>query len=181
MLTAAAAVAIDNAQLFEQVQAAATWTSASREITTGLLSGMDPHSEALKMIAARAGTLTGAEQAIVLLPGDDHVPVSSDAEPAHADTLVVSTAVGADAVDLLGQRVPLHESTAGTVFRSGTAVITETFQHPIPAFTDAGPRPAIVMPLRAQDTVVDVIVVARASREPPFEALRGWWIGRRSE
>jgi hypothetical protein len=40
-------------------------------------------------------------------------------------------------------------------------VITDSFRHPIPGFTDVGQRAAIVMPLRAQHNVVGVIAVAR--------------------
>ena len=39
VLASAAAVAIDNAQLFERVRESARWTQASREITTALVSG----------------------------------------------------------------------------------------------------------------------------------------------
>src|ERR1700756_2742972 len=41
-LASAAAVAIDNAQLFEWTRMSAKWMNASREITTALLSGTDP-------------------------------------------------------------------------------------------------------------------------------------------
>jgi signal transduction histidine kinase len=163
-LASAAAVAVDNAQLFEWMRVSANWMSSSREITTALLSGRDPTLPPLQLIAERARELTDAEQAIVLVPPDPDLPAD------QVDTLTVSAAVGAHAGEVLGQRVRVDGSTTGGVFRSGTPLITESFQRPIQAFTDVGERPAIVMPLRAGDTVVGVIAVARGAGQPPFDA-----------
>jgi signal transduction histidine kinase len=162
-LASAAAVAIDNAQLFEWMRVSAKWMNASREITTALLSGADPQLPPLQLIAERARELTDAEQAIVLVSPDPDLPGD------QVDTLVVSTAVGEHADEVLGQRVAVDGSTTGGVFRSGTPLITESFRRPIQAFTDVGERPAIVMPLRAGDAVIGVIAVARSAGKPPFD------------
>ena len=55
------------------------------------------------------------------------------------------------------------------MFRSGSPLITESFRRPIQAFTDVGQRPAIVMPLCANDSVLGVIAVARNESQPPFD------------
>ena len=55
------------------------------------------------------------------------------------------------------------------MFRSGSPLITESFRRPIQAFTDVGQRPAIVMPLRANESVLGVIAVARNESHPPFD------------
>jgi signal transduction histidine kinase len=162
-LASAAAIAIDNARLFDRVRSTAQWTEASRMITTALLSAVDLHAR-LQLIAVRACELTEAEQAIVLVPSEADLPVD------EVDILVVSTAVGLYADEVLGQWVPVEGSTTGAVFRSGTPVITAAFGHPPQAFTDAGRRPAIVMPLRSEHTVLGVIAVARNSDQPPFDA-----------
>ena len=162
-LASAAAVAIDNARLFDRVRSTAQWTEASRMITTALLSAADLHAR-LQLITVRACELTEAEQAIVLVPSEADLPVD------EVDILVVSTAVGLYADDVLGQWVPVEGSTTGAVFRSGTPVITAAFGHPPQAFTDAGRRPAIVMPLRSEHTVLGVVAVARSSDQPPFDA-----------
>jgi signal transduction histidine kinase len=161
-LAFAAAVAIDNAQFFERERTAVKWMDASREITTALLSRAEPHRRPLQLIAERARVLTGAEQAIVL------VPVELDLPDDQVDTLVVSAAVGIHADEVLGQRIPVDGSTSGAVFRSGEPLITEALMYPIEAFTDVGQRPAIVMPLRAHDHVAGVIAIARAADQPPF-------------
>lgn len=162
-LAFAAAVAIDNAQVFERERTSVKWIEASREITTALLSRREPHRRPLQLIAERARVLTDAEQAIVLVPAD------SDAPDDEVDTLVVSAAVGIYASDVLGQRVPVDGSTSGAVFRSGEPLITEELRYPIQSFTDVGQRPAILMPLRARDEVVGVIAIARGADQPPFD------------
>lgn len=164
-LASAAGVAIDNARLFNRLRSSAKWTRASREITTALLSGVDPQVRALRLIAEHARELTDSEQAIVL------VPESPDQSAAEVDTLLVSTAVGANASEVIGQRIPVAESTSGAVFRSGSPVITDSFRHPIPGFTDVGERAAIVMPLRAKHSVVGVIAVARNAHQPAFDTV----------
>ncbi|MBI3214067.1 MAG: GAF domain-containing sensor histidine kinase [Mycobacterium sp.] len=163
-LASAAAVAIDNARLFDRVRAAGEWTEASRAITTAILADTDPDLQPLHMIAERACTLTDAEQAIVLIPDDADLPAD------EVNTLVVSTAVGLLADEVMGRRVPVDGSTTGEVFRSGVPLLTEAFRHPIQAFTDVGQRPAIVMPLRAQQSVLGVLAVARNEGQAPFDA-----------
>ena len=68
-LAFAAAVAIDNAQIFERERMSVKWMEASREITTALLSSVEPGFAPLQLIAERACALTEAEQAIVLDSG----------------------------------------------------------------------------------------------------------------
>ena len=160
-LASAAAAAIDNARLFERERETAKWTKASREITTALLSG-DPQTGPLQLIVNRALELADAEQAILLVP-------SESARPAHeVDTLVVSATAGRYASEVIGQQVPMHGSTTGGVARRGIPLITDSFQYPIEGFTDVGERPAIVMPLIADDAVLGVIAVARNPRQPAF-------------
>jgi signal transduction histidine kinase len=163
-LALAAAVAIDNARLFDRQRATTKWMEASRAITTALLSEADPVMEPLRLIAERARELTDAEQAIVLVPSDADLPED------EVETLVVSTAVGLVADEVLGQEVPVDGSTTGGVYRSSVPLITESFRHPIQAFTDVGQRPAIVMPLRARQSVLGVLIVARSAHQTPFDA-----------
>ncbi|ORV58290.1 histidine kinase [Mycobacterium europaeum] len=160
-LASAASVAIDNARLFDRVRAGARWTDASREISTTLLSESCPDLRPLHLIAERAAELTDAEQAIVLVPIDPDQP--------DDERLVVSAAVGLHADEVLGQEIPVDGSTTGEVFRSGRPLLTETFRRPIPAFTDVGERPAILMPLRSDQQTLGVIVVARGTDAEPFD------------
>jgi signal transduction histidine kinase len=160
-LASAAAVAVDNARLFERERTAAKWMRASREITAELLSA-GPTTRPLQLIVDRALELTDAEQAILLVPTEPELPVD------QVDTLVIATSAGKYTSQVIGQQVPVEGSTTGDVLRGGAPVITNTFRYPIEGFTDAGERPAIVMPLRADDTVLGAITVARSTQQPPF-------------
>jgi serine phosphatase RsbU (regulator of sigma subunit)/anti-sigma regulatory factor (Ser/Thr protein kinase)/transcriptional regulator with GAF, ATPase, and Fis domain len=160
-LAMAAAAAIDNARLFERERESAKWTTASREITTALLSG-DPQTGPLQLIVNRALELAGAEQAILL------VPRKPDCPPDQVDTLVVAATAGRYASQVIGQQVPMDGSTTGGVARRGIPLITDSFQYPIEGFTDVGERSAIVIPLIADETVLGVIAVARQPQQAPF-------------
>jgi serine phosphatase RsbU (regulator of sigma subunit)/GAF domain-containing protein/anti-sigma regulatory factor (Ser/Thr protein kinase) len=161
-LASAAAVAIDNARLFARERETAKWTTASREITTALLSG-DPQTGPLQLIVNRALELAEAEQAILLVPNEAGLPAT------EIDTLVVAATAGRYASEVIGQQVPVDRSTTGGVARSGIPLITDSFQYPIEGFTDVGERPAIVIPLVADETALGVIAVARNPQQPPFD------------
>jgi serine phosphatase RsbU (regulator of sigma subunit)/anti-sigma regulatory factor (Ser/Thr protein kinase) len=160
-LATAAAAAIDNARLFERERESTKWTTASREITTALLSG-DPQTGPLQLIVNRALELAGAEQAILLVPREPDLPAD------EVDTLVVAATAGRYTSQVIGQRVPMDGSTTGSVARSGLPLITDSFQYPIEGFTDVGERSAIVIPLVADGTVLGVIAVARQPQQAPF-------------
>jgi serine phosphatase RsbU (regulator of sigma subunit) len=160
-LASAAAVAIDNARLFERERETAKWTRASREITTALLSG-DPQTGPLQLIVNLALELSEAEQAILLVPSESDLPASD------LNTLVVAATAGRYASEVIGQQVPMDGSTTGGVARSGIPLITDSFQYPIEGFTDVGERPAIVIPLIADESALGVIAVARNPQQPTF-------------
>jgi signal transduction histidine kinase len=160
-LASAAAVAIDNARLFERQRTSAKWMKASREITAELLSA-GPATRPLQLIADRALELTDAEQAILLIPTEPDLPVD------EVDTLVVAATAGRYASEVIGQRVPVEGSTTGGVLQSGKPLITNSFRYLIEGFTDVGERSAIVMPLRADGAVVGAIALARSEHQPSF-------------
>jgi serine phosphatase RsbU (regulator of sigma subunit)/anti-sigma regulatory factor (Ser/Thr protein kinase)/transcriptional regulator with GAF, ATPase, and Fis domain len=160
-LASAAAVAIDNARMFERERESAKWTKASREITTALLSG-DPQTGPLQLIVNRALELAEAEQAILLVPSESDVPAD------EVDTLVVAATAGRYSSEVIGRQVPMDGSTTGGVARRGIPLITDSFQYPIEGFTDVGERSAIVMPLIADEAVLGVIAVARNPQQPAF-------------
>jgi signal transduction histidine kinase len=161
-LAAAAAVAIDNARRFERERTSANWMKATREITAELLSA-GPATRPLQLIVDRALELTDAEQAILLIPTEADLPVD------EVDALVVAATAGRYSSQVIGQQVPVQGSTTGGVVRRCEPLITNSFRYPIEGFTDAGERPAIVIPLAADDTVLGAIAVARSAQQPPFD------------
>lgn len=69
-LAAAAAVAIENARLYERSRQRQHWQQAVTDIANAVLAGGEP-DEVLALVANRARTLTGADVALVALPDDD--------------------------------------------------------------------------------------------------------------
>jgi len=160
-LASAAAVTIDNARLFERERASAKWMRASREIMSELLS-TGSRQRPMQLIVDRALDLTDAEQAILLIPTEADLPAD------EVDALIVAATAGQYTSQVIGRQIPVEGSTTGGVVRSGKPLITDSFRYPIEGFTDVGQRSAIVMPLRANDTVVGAITVARSTQQPPF-------------
>jgi two-component system sensor histidine kinase DevS len=156
-LAAAAGIAIDNARLYEQSQARQSWIEATRDIGTELLSGADP-ATVFRLIADEALKLTGAEGSFVLVPADDEVPSRDVTE------LVVAETAGRVAV-AAGATVPVAETAMGRAFLDRTPLSVEKLEVGVGPIT-AGP--AVVLPLRATDTVAGVLVAMRQDGVRPF-------------
>jgi signal transduction histidine kinase len=89
-LAAAAAVAIENARLFEYTQLRSRWLDAIAKIDNAVLSGATT-DEVLTLIAADARELTGASMAAIALPHENVLTVE-----------IVDAAPGADGRGLMG-------------------------------------------------------------------------------
>ena len=66
---------------------------------------------------------------------------------------MISTASGTTPPTCSDKQCQSRDLPPGAVATCPHAVITDSFRHPIQAFTDVGQRPAIVMPLSAGDAV----------------------------
>jgi signal transduction histidine kinase len=86
-LAAAAAVAVDNAGLYEDARRREAWLAAAQEVSTVMLSGAD-EDEALRLIARRAREVAGASASALVLPGWDGQWVLEVADGEHAEELV---------------------------------------------------------------------------------------------
>ncbi|MFG1798048.1 GAF domain-containing sensor histidine kinase, partial [Nocardia sp. NPDC049149] len=84
--------------------------------------------------------------------------------------LVIVAAAGSGAEQLPGQRIPVAESHAGTVFRTGRAVAGDQllFRPQFDGPADFGA--ALVLPLRAEHTVIGVLVTLRPADAQPLDA-----------
>ncbi len=69
-LGAAAGVAVENARLYDAARRQQRWIQASAEVTTRLLSGSEP-AEVLAGITRQARELSGADLAMLALPGEE--------------------------------------------------------------------------------------------------------------
>jgi len=155
-LAAAAGIAIDNARLYEQSRSRQSWIEATRDIGTELLSGTEP-ARVFRLIAEEAQKLSGAAAAVVVVPSDPEQPTNEVSE------LVVVATAGTP-----------NETAADVIPVTATA-IGEAFAQRLPARFDCidiaglgADGPALVLPLRATDTVAGVLVLSRMKGTRPF-------------
>jgi signal transduction histidine kinase len=113
-LGAAAGVAVENARLYEVARRNQRWVQASAEVTTALLSGADP-DEVLASITRLSLELSGADLAVLALPGED------------GRALTIAYAEGNRAADARGLVLPLGESLSSQVLATGGAVTSTDF------------------------------------------------------
>ena len=113
-LGAAAAVAVENARLYEAARRQQRWIQASAEVTTRLLSGSAP-GEVLAGITRQARELSGADLAVLALPDEE----------GRRLTITYADGDGADAAR--GLVLPAGQSLSGRVLASGEAVTSADF------------------------------------------------------
>ncbi len=163
-LAAAAAVAVENARLFEQTHRREQWLEASTEITGSLLAGGHPR-QTLQLVAVRARTIADAQVVYLAL---------TSAEP---DRLVIEVADGQNADQLPGHVIPVAGTVAGRVYASGRPeLVLDLSTEPEPESEQPEesliPRkelgPTILVPLGAGEHTLGVLVVARAAGALPF-------------
>jgi signal transduction histidine kinase len=161
-LAATAAVAIENARLYEAAQSRGEWLQASAAITRELLAADagDPRAS-LGTIAELSRRLAGADTVTVLLPGQD-----------DDDELSVEVVVGEGADTLRGLSLPFAGTIAGRVFLGGEPVRVPSRDevHGLAPMVVAAPDlgPLLVLPLLGSRRVHGVLVVGRLAGRPAF-------------
>lgn len=147
-LAAAAAVAVDNAGLYEDARRRERWMAAAQEVSTAMLSGAD-EDEALRLIALRARQVADAGASALVLPGWE-------------GQWVLEIADGEGAESLIGSVMP-PEGRAVSVVRSGQGLrVAELSTEPamlLPALRAYGP--ALYAPLVAGEEHVGVLMLLR--------------------
>ncbi|MFI6559408.1 GAF domain-containing protein [Streptomyces sp. NPDC050534] len=161
-LAVAAGVAIDNARLYEESRLRERWLQANAEITHTLMSG-GPGVDVLRLIAERAGEITGSALAAVALPMED------------TGRLSVEIAVGVDSEAHRGLVLPMATSLMGLAFSAAAPVTSEDVVHDErvssepPRFQGLGP--AIAVPIGTGGTGArGVVLLVRRAGQPVYEA-----------
>lgn len=148
MLAGAAAIAVQNARLYDAARTRERWLAVGQEITTMLLSGTEVE-DSLGLIAARVRQVASADTAVIVLPGvgDDWVIEFADGDP-----------VG----DLIGIVMPPH-GRALTVLAEGHGIIVDSFARArtlrVPEFGRYGP--SLYAPLVAGTRRLGVFILLR--------------------
>lgn len=153
-LAAAASVAIDNSQLYENALERERWLTASQEITTALLADPDDE-EALRRIVEAALELSHATAATLVLPG-------------LAGEWVMEVTAGRRADELLGLPLPEGGQALKTI-RSGHGTIAveppgDVILEPVRDF-----GPALYAPLRIEDRTGGLLMLWRDRGQAPFD------------
>ena len=151
-LAAAAAVAIENARLFELAQQRELWQTAVSAIGTAVLSGKDS-GETLNLIAEKSRHLAKATAAIIALPDSQ--------QTLRIEILNVETnpEQSTDALrKWLGKPVPKH-SILDRSFNLGASVIEEQCGLWNDFAADQVAGPAVALPLRTSDRVLGVLLL----------------------
>lgn len=157
-LAAAAAVAIENARLFELTRQRELWQAAISEIGTAVLSGKDS-KETLNLIADKSRNLTDAMATILALPnaqGELTIEIVSTADTFSAENLNLNRWIGKPA--------PLN-SIIERSYRAGASVIEqdcmlwENLEKPREQAMDASFGAAVALPLRTSDRVLGVLLL----------------------
>jgi signal transduction histidine kinase len=158
-LAAAAGIAIDNARLYEQSQTRQRWIEATRDIATQLLAGADP-ARVFGLIADETLKLTGADVAVVAVPADDDVP------PAEVTELVIVEIAAARGTPVAAHPVSVTKTSVGEAFLQRIPGRLDLIDVELGVLDQAGP--ALVLPLRAADTVAGVVIALRQRGAQPF-------------
>jgi signal transduction histidine kinase len=164
-LGAAAGVAIENARLYESARRQQRLIQASSDVTTRLLSGVNP-GEVLADVTRLVRELSGADLVVLAIPDEDR------------RVLTYTYAAGDGADVIRGLVVQAGSSLSGQVLRDGEAAVTEDFaadsraaQIARGAMSQIGH--AIVFPLGVPGNVRGVLTVGRvhgATAFPPAQA-----------
>ncbi|EID14655.1 histidine kinase [Mycobacterium xenopi RIVM700367] len=157
-LAAAAGIAIDNARLYEQSKARQSWIEATRDIATRLLSGADPGT-VFELIAQQTLRLADARVALVAVPSDEEIPCSDVRE------LIIGAVAGGPALFGAAARIPVSGTPVGEAFADGNPQRFDNLDLGFPGMQSGA---ALVLPLRATNTVAGVLVALRAPGATPF-------------
>lgn len=158
-LAAAAGIAVDNARLFEESRTREAWIEATRDIGTQMLAGADP-AMVFRLIAEEALTLMAGAATLVAVPLDDEAPAC------EVDDLVIVEVAGEISPAVKQMTVAVSGTSIGGVFHDRTPRRFDRLDLAVDGPVEPGP--ALVLPLRAADTVAGVLVALRSADKQPF-------------
>lgn len=154
-LAAAAAVAVENAGLYEDVRRRHQWFAAAQEVATAMLSGA-PEDDALQLIARLSREVGGAATSALVLAGwDGH--------------WVLEVADGEGSEQLIGIVMP-PEGRAVSAVESGKGLRSADMSSEptllVPELREFGP--ALYAPLTAGEDHMGVLILLRHVGDPEF-------------
>ena len=155
-----AAIAIENARLYDEARTRQRWLQASAEVTQQLLaySGEDP----LTVIARSVQEMADADVVTVVLPS------------ATPGELMVEVATGLAADKIIGMSYPIERSVAGAVIDSGEPILIDNIERQsefVLHMLKAVPVSAVMaLPLAGSSKPRGALLVARLNGRRGFSA-----------
>jgi signal transduction histidine kinase len=158
-LAGAAGIAIDNARLYEDGEIRQRWLTAVSDVRAALLDAADP-DEALRLIAERVGTLTGADGTWLLLGPD----------PADG-RYTVAAQDGAELDESTGARLSASDGPVLEALATGDAVVAvDLAELPYEGLNSSVVwGPCLILPLRGAHAQEAVVIAARKAGSPAFD------------
>ena len=154
-LAAAAGIAVQNADLFEQTRLRQRWLEATAEIRSELLAGASG-KDALRLIAQRTLELTRADTTVIVLG------------PAPDGSFTVAARRGQDE-DILDDHVPAGHPLLTEVVEARAPVLAESVDELV---VDRAARAmygsVVAVPLQTADAVIGVLTALRRAGTEPF-------------
>lgn len=156
LLGQAAAIAVENARLFEESNRRAQWIAASRSITATLLE-KDDEEESLELISHEMRRVAHADVSLLVLPS-------------VGNTWVCEIATGEDSFEYIGLSFP-EDSYVQMVIREGNGMVTDNTESQnnltIPELAHFGP--VLYAPMTARGETLGAIILLRNASAPPFD------------
>jgi signal transduction histidine kinase len=154
-LAAAAGIAVQNADLFEQSRLRQRWLEATAEIRTELLAGAS-EKDALRLIAQRTLELTRANTTMIVLG------------PAAGGSFTVAARRGQDE-DVVDEHVPPGHPLLTEVVNGRAPVLAEFADELLVGDAARATYGSVVaVPLQTPDSVTGVLTALRLAGEEPF-------------
>jgi signal transduction histidine kinase len=177
-LAAAAAVAIENARLYERTKQREQWQRASMEIANAVLSGSNSE-DVLTMVAERAQVLTNSDIAMIALPNSandlvveivhigTHQHQESDRWSVHQSRRAQQPSVNLESIREWRGALAPKDSVIQDSFCDGVRIDALTCQLPFSINDDVVFESVIALPLLTANRVLGVLVLLRAEGAPP--------------
>jgi signal transduction histidine kinase len=154
-LAAAAGIAVQNADLFEQSRLRQRWLEATAEIHTELLAGAGG-KDALRLIAQRTLELTRADTTVIVLG------------PAADGSFTVAARRGQDE-DAVDEHVPAGHPLLADVVDGRAPVLSESVDELLgDSVSQAAYGSVVAVPLQTPDSVIGVLTALRVVGKEPF-------------
>jgi two-component system, NarL family, sensor histidine kinase DevS len=159
-LAAAAGVAIENANLFEDSRRRAAWLEACMDVT-GNMMGEDlaQHGADLRPIVERAVTESGSALAVIGVPVDDGA------------ALYISAAAGLYSDQLRGHTLEIETNTVREVLRTGAAAVVDAADDVLGPLASGFRGPLLLIRLGSLEANHGLLVLGRQSGMGAFPQL----------